>query len=145
MIITNYFGVYLAGQQECADVLPGIVVSGPNEFQPVTDFDRAVQISRIPGDSDLWTYTQKNKLIKKRYNRRYCCGYGGQGGRLPDKFYSGFQNSTGKTGNPHYTGVCEKRKKSPIRFNTKFSRHVQLKKKKNTRMVVGGGRITIAD
>lgn len=46
--------VYLSGQQERSDVLSTAIVRGPNEFHPITDFDRPVQISRVPGDTNLW-------------------------------------------------------------------------------------------
>lgn len=61
-IISNDI-VYLSGQQERSDVLSTAIVRGPNEFHPVTDFDRSIQISRVPGDTNLWKKNGKSRII----------------------------------------------------------------------------------
>lgn len=60
--------VYLSGQQERSDVLSTAIVRGPNEFHPITDFDRAVQISRVSGDTNLWKKWVNHVLVFAVYN-----------------------------------------------------------------------------
>lgn len=50
---------YLSRQQERPDVLSTAVVGGPDEFQPIANVGRPVQMSRISGDADLSRNTNK--------------------------------------------------------------------------------------